>query len=65
LRNRSSGQRCERPETQGQNADAVSVVGALIVPEVRLARIEQKYAALRLDLPKEKDEVTAAGSPRS
>jgi hypothetical protein len=43
--------------TQGQSADAVSVVGALIVPEVRLARIEEKYAALRPDLPKEKDEV--------
>jgi hypothetical protein len=43
--------------TQGQRADAVSLVGALIVPEVRLARIEERYAALRPDLPKEKDEV--------
>jgi hypothetical protein len=43
--------------TRGQSAEAVSVVGALIVPEVRLARIEEKYAALRPNLPKEKDEV--------
>ena len=43
--------------TQGQSAEAVSVVGALIVPEVRLARVEEKYAALRPHLPKEKDEV--------
>lgn len=39
--------------TQGQNADAVSVVGALVVPEVRLARVEEKYAVLRRDLPKD------------
>jgi hypothetical protein len=43
--------------TQGQTADAVSVVGALIVPEVRLAKIQEKYAALRSDLPKQKGEV--------
>ena len=43
--------------TQGAKAEAVSAVGALIVPESRLARIEEKYAALRSDLPKEKGEV--------
>ena len=43
--------------TQGQNADAVSVVGALIIPEARLARVEEKYAVLRRTLPKEKGEV--------
>ncbi|MEX2222860.1 MAG: DUF3800 domain-containing protein [Candidatus Rokuibacteriota bacterium] len=43
--------------THGRNADAVSVVGALTIPEARLARIEEKYAALRPDLPEEKGEV--------
>jgi hypothetical protein len=42
---------------QGRNPDAVSVVGALIIPESRLARIEEKYAAIRPDLLKENDEV--------
>jgi len=36
---------------------SIAVVGALIVPDARLARIEEKYTAIRHDLPKDKDEV--------
>lgn len=35
----------------------VSVVGALVIPEARMARIETKYAAIRGRLPKEDGEV--------
>jgi hypothetical protein len=35
----------------------VSVVGALVIPDVRLARVEKQYGALRADLPKDKGEV--------
>src|SRR5713226_8286443 len=43
---------------RGEQQASVSVVGALIIPDVRLARIEQKYAALRTGLPTdEKGEV--------
>ena len=42
--------------TRSEQQASVSVVGALIIPDVRLAGIEEKYAALRRDLPKDKGE---------
>lgn len=35
----------------------ISVVGALVIPEARLARVERQYSALRPDLPKDRGEV--------
>jgi len=35
---------------RGEQQASVSMVGALIIPDVRLARVEQKYAALRTGL---------------
>src|SRR6266851_5149783 len=43
--------------TQARKGSSVSVVGALIVPTSRLARVEEKYAAIRADLPTENGEV--------
>ena len=43
--------------TGNQQETSVSVVGALVVPDARLAKIEEKYAALRDDLPSENGEV--------
>lgn len=40
-----------------EGAHSVSLVGALIVPDYRLARVEKKYAVLREDLPKQDGEV--------
>ena len=36
---------------------SVSLVGAPIIPDARIARVEKQYQALRADLPKEKGEV--------
>lgn len=42
---------------QGAGARGVSLVGALIIPDARLAHVMRKYEAIRKRLPKEKDEV--------
>jgi hypothetical protein len=36
---------------------SLSLVGALVIPDARLARVETKYRALRADLPKDRGEV--------
>jgi hypothetical protein len=42
---------------QGAGARGISLVGALVIPEARIAHIERKYEAIRERLPKEKNEV--------
>lgn len=41
----------------GFHADSISVVGALVIPDVMMSKIEKKYAKLRDRLPKENGEV--------
>ena len=43
--------------TLAPDPHAISLVGALVVPDARLTSLEEKYARLRADLPKEGDEV--------
>jgi hypothetical protein len=40
----------------GFQANSVSVVGALVIPDVMMGNIEKKYAKLRGSLPKENGE---------
>ena len=42
---------------QGAGARGISLVGALVIPEGRMANVRRKYAAIRARLPKEKNEV--------
>jgi len=43
--------------TGNPSAPSVSLVGALVIPDVRLSRVVEKYRALRRGLPKDKGEV--------
>jgi hypothetical protein len=44
-------------DESGTFKGGVSVVGALIIPDVRLVKLEKKYATFRPELPQEKGEV--------
>jgi len=43
--------------TGSPSQPSVSLVGALVIPDARLARVERQYRALRADLPNDKGEV--------
>lgn len=49
----------------GFHEGSISVVGALVIPDVSLSRIVKKYEKFRKDLPKDNGEVKGGSSRKS